>query len=111
MKENVKNGWNWVKKHKKEFAIAGVSAIGGIILYKKFGQSNVVKNWQPPKLNISDNGIDGNLVRCHDGAVEVFIYEEVPLAVMGEFGEYLIANIPDLPDKPETVYLEMAIPN
>lgn len=110
MKEHIKNGWDWIKQHKKELAITGVSAIGGFILYKKFDNINM-QNWKPPKLNISDNGIDGNLVRRHDGAIEVFIYEEIPLAVMGEFGKYLVSNIPDLTNKSETVYLEMAIPN
>ena len=115
MNERIKKGWEWIKDHKKEIAIVGVtsivSAIGGVILYKNFSHTNVMKNWNPPKLNISDNSIDGNLVRCHDGAVELFIYEEIPLDAMGEFGKYIMANIPDLPNNPETVYLEMAIPN
>lgn len=111
MNKNVNNVWNWAKKHKKEFAIAGVSAIGGIILYKKFSHIGMIKNWQPPKLNISNSSIDGNLVRCHDGATEVFIYEAIPLDVMGEFGKYLSRNIPDISDKSKAVYLEMAIPN
>lgn len=111
MKENVKNGLNWIKEHKREFAIAGVSALGGIVLYKKFDNIGRVKNWVPPKLNISDNGIDGNLVRCHDGAIETFIYDEIPLTALGELGKYLITNVPDISDKSKTAYLEIDIPN
>lgn len=109
---NIKNAWNWVKEHKKEIAIAGaisvVSAVGGIVLYKKFGRIDVANDWQLPKLNISDVDIDSN-VRRHDGAIEVFIYEDFPLAAMGKFGEYLAENIPYLPDNPKVAYTELAI--
>ncbi len=112
MNEHIKNTWNWIKEHKKEVAIAGaisiISAFGGIVLYKKFDRTNVV-DWCPPKLNISDVSIDGNLVRHHDGAIEISIYEDIPLAAMGKFGEYLAENIPNLPDNPIVAGIELAI--
>jgi hypothetical protein len=113
MNEHIKNTWNWIKEHKKEIAIAGaisiVSAVGGIVLYKKIEDINATKHWMPPKLNISDTGIDDNLVRHHDGATEVSIYEDIPLAALGKFGEYLAENIPNLPDNPIVAGIELAI--
>lgn len=112
MNEHIKNTWEWVKEHKKEVTIAGaisvVSALSGIILYKKFNCANVI-DWCPPKLNISDTSIDGNLIRHHNGAIEVLIYEDIPLAAMGRFGEYLAENIPDIPDNPIVAGVELAI--
>ena len=108
MNERVKNMWGWTKEHKKEIAIAGlisiVSAVGGIVLYKKFEHTNVV-DWCPPKLDFFDEDI----VRHHDGAYECFIYEDIPLAAMGKFGEYLAENIPELPDNPIVAGIELAI--
>ena len=112
MNEHIKNTWNWVKEHKKEVAIAGaisiISAVSGIVLYKKFDSANTI-DWLPPKLNISNTSIGGNLVRHHDGAYECFIYEDIPLAALGKFGEYLAENIPELPDSPIVAGIELAI--
>ena len=114
MNERIKNMWGWIKEHKKEIAIAGLisigSAAGGVFLYEKIKSINVANDWVPTKFNVSDVDFDGNLVRHHDGATEIFVYDCVPLAVMGKFGENIIENIPDLPDNPTTMYVELVIP-
>lgn len=114
MNEHIKNTWNWIKEHKKEVAIAGaisiVSAVGGIALYKKFDRANVI-DLQLSKLlpDEGDNYLDSNVFRHHDGAYECFIYEDIPLAALGKFGEYLAENIPELPDNPIVGGIELAI--
>ena len=108
MNKHIANTWEWIKEHKKEIAIAGAisiaSAVGGIVLYRKFDRTNVVE-WCPPKLDFFDEDI----VRHHDGAYECFIYEDIPLAALGKFGEYLAKNIPELPDNPIVAGIELAI--
>ena len=106
MNEHIKNAWGRIKEYKKEVVITGAISVGlaisGILLYKKF-------DWQPPELNVSDTDILGNLVRHHDGAIEVSLYDEVPLAAMGKLGRYLTKNIPDLPNKPNAIFVELVI--
>ena len=115
MRGHIKNVRNWIKDHKKEIGIitvtSVVSAAGGIILYKKFGHIDVACDWKPSEFTFDTGVYDGsnNLYRYHDGAAEIFMYEDIPLSAMGKLGEYLIEQIPDLPDNRTVSYLELAI--
>lgn len=108
MNERIKNMLGWCKEHKKEIAIAGiisiVSAVGGIVLYKKFERTNTIE-WHLPALDISPGDI-----RYHDGGTQIAIYDDnFPLAAMGKLGEYIAESIPDLPDNPNIVYAEFVM--
>ena len=114
MGERIKKMWEWIKEHKKEIIITGavsiVSAFSGIALYKEFEHSDSVE-LQLSKLlpDEGNNYLDNNVFRHHDGAYECFMYEEFPLAAMGKFGEYLAGNIPELPNNPVVVGVELSI--
>lgn len=120
MNKYIKSACRWVEEHKKEIAITGAiaiaSAVGGYILHDRIELIKVAnlvsknaENWNPPKLDISDTSVDSN-VRHHDGAIEISLYDDIPLTGLGALGRYLAESIPDLPDDPSTVYLEMVIP-
>jgi hypothetical protein len=108
MNEKIKNAWEFVKEHKKEFAIAAVTVIGGVILIKSVSKPECTKNIghftiHKPEKNLPDLGVGvvGDVIQYDDAVTEIWM-DHIPLSDMGKLGEAIRENFPDIPDDYET---------
>lgn len=101
MKKKIKNAWEWTKEHKKEIglgALAVITTVGGVVLFKKFNNpangcivehkiAKVSDVWSK-QLYINDIGVgaldDAKLYE--QGCIELWM-DDIPLTAMGELGE------------------------
>lgn len=105
MNEKINRVQEWIKEHKKEIgigALAVITTVGGVVLFKKFGVSantmSDVKNvdsskanvW-PKQLYISDIGVGfiDDAQFYQPGHIELWM-DDIPLTEMGELGESII---------------------
>lgn len=124
MNKKIEKAWEWIKEHKKEIGIGalGVAAtIAGVIVFKKQIDPETVMNrikyantpkkvsiW-PKKLDIIDLGVGAldDAMVYEDGIVELWM-DQIPLSDMGDLGEAILGNIPDL-DPNASVWALMSI--
>lgn len=108
MNETIKTARKWIKEHKKEITITlcvGVTTICGVILFKnskKPAVMDVKKTFEdelwPEKLNIPDLGIGklDDIMKYPNGTVELWL-DNIPLADLGNLGDAIADQIPDIP--------------
>ena len=123
MKEKIKNAWEWTKDHKKQIGLAVATTVCGVGLWKNRNHltfMNAVQNidkpkeidiW-PKKLDLIDLGIGAldDAMRYKDGSVVLWM-DQIPLSDMGNLGEAICDNIPDLPGNSSVCALMCVKPN
>lgn len=105
MNNKIKNVKVWIEEHKKEIgigALAVITTVGGVVLFKKFGIpanamgdakstcTNKTNVW-PKQLYISDIGVGfvDDAQFYQPGHIELWM-DDIPLTEMGELGESII---------------------